>query len=234
MAGKERLEDVEEAALVPFHWVWHLSWSILTVWFVSCAIHIGYVRWHHLEPAAHMESLIGYYVDQTGGSELAIKVADKAYWLVFEATSGQRALLLAPPAGGGIRVEEGGMAAQAVKRGIWGAFRQDLIVAGYATVLLGLKLGMFLVSAVLFGLLLLAAVVDGLVQREIRRACGGNESASIYHRAKKYGMRLLPPFAAMLFFCSPVAFDPGWLFVPTAIVSAVLMLVQVTYYKKYA
>ena len=238
MAGKQQDESTEEAVFVPFQWLWQFCGSMFVMWLVSVAIHIGWVRWHELDPASHMESLIAYYVDQTGGSPLVEKMADQAYWLVFEATRAQRSLLLAPT------VQPGGRGANentnrdlhvsgAIKRSFWGAFRPDLQVAGYATVLFGLKLGMLLVATLLFGLLLVAAGVDGFVQRDIRRACGGHESASMYHRAKKFSLRLLQPFAAVVFFCSPWAFDPGWLFVPTAIISAVLLRVQVTYYKKY-
>lgn len=221
MAGKQ--EDTE-AVFEPFTWAWHFFWSMFLMWLLSVIIHIAWVRWHDLEPTAHMEALIAYYVDKTGGAPLAESVVDKTYWVV-------ETMVKLPPAQ---NPQEGDMrAAGAIRRGIWAGFRPDLQVIGYGTVLFTLKFGLFLVSALLFGLLLLAAGVDGLVERAIRRACGGHESSAIYHRAKKYGLRLLPPFSAMIFFCSPVAFDPAWLFVPVAVISAVLLRFQATYYKKY-
>lgn len=221
MAGKQ---EETEAVFVPFTWVWHFFWSMFFMWFISCLIHIGWVRSHGLEPTQHMEELIAYYVDKTGGAPLAETVVNKTYWVV-------EAIIKLPPAQS---AQEGDIqAAGAIRRGIWAGYRPDLQVIGYGTVLFALKVGLFLVSALLFGLLLIAAGIDGLVERAIRRACGGHESSAIYHRAKKYGLRLLPPFAAMIFFCSPVPFDPAWIFVPVAVSSAVLLRYQATYYKKY-
>ncbi len=210
---------------------WRLVMAMLVLWFVSVAIQIGWVRWHHLNPAQHMESLIGYYVDQSKGENAYVElIADKAYWLVFEATSAQSLMTAPTTAPKGAVAPNVGLA---TRRGFWAAFRPDLLVAGYATVLFGVKLGLVSIAGCLFFLLMVAAGVDGMVQRFVRRACGGYESSALYHRAKLYGWRLLPPLAAGLFFCIPLSFDPAWIFLPTAICSALMLRVQVTFYKKY-
>ncbi len=231
MATNPKERTAADAVFAPFRVAWQLCMSIIVIWLVSVAIHIGWVRWYQLEPAAHMEALIGYYVDQSQGQNTYVEtIADRAYWLVFEATAAQR--LLAKPIAAATGQPEPNIGL-ATRRSVWAAFRPDLVVAGYATVLFGVKLGLISIATALFAILMFAAGVDGIAQRAIRRACGGHESASLYHRAKLFGWRLLPPFAAGLFFCTPVSFDPAWIFMPTAILSALLVRLQTTYYKKH-
>jgi len=203
--------------------------SLVLLWGVSVAIHIAYVRWDGLDPVEHMEQLIGYYVDQADRSPLPEQIALKLHWAVFEATPAQRLLSAEPPAA---RAHDSRVSA-GLRRSIWSTFRPDLVVAGYATILFGVKAALIAMAAVVFMLLLLTGAADGLAQRYIRTQCFGHESAALYHRAKLYGLRLLPAFAASVFFCSPIAFNPAWLFVPAAFASALLLRLQATYYKKY-
>jgi integrating conjugative element membrane protein (TIGR03747 family) len=225
VASSPKDVTVASATFAPFRLSWRICMSLLILWFVSVATHMTYVRWHQLDAAPHMEGIIGYYVDAAGNNPLLEKVATKTYWLVFEATQAQS--MLSKPAG------EGNTLGKAVRRAVWAGFEGDLAVAGYATVLFGIKLAIMALAAPLFVILMAVAVIDGGVQRFIRKACGGMESAAIYHRAKLYGVLMLPPFAATLFLCVPVAFDPAWIYVPTAVLSAILLRFQMTYYKKY-
>ena len=64
-------------------------------------------------------------------------------------------------------------------------------VAMIGTQLLGVRLATLGMMAPLLMLVYLVAAADGLTQRAIRRACGGRESASIYHRAKHLQVMLL-------------------------------------------
>lgn len=232
MATNPKEPTATDAVFAPFSTAWHLGMSILVLWAAMVAIHVTWVRWHHLEAAPHMEALIGYYVDQSKGHSAYVeRIAETAYYVVFEATQAQR--MLAQPSSQATVGYPSKTVGQATRRAFWAAFKPDLLVAGYATVLFGVKLGLVLVGGLFFAILMLAAGMDGFVQRYIRRACGGYESAALYHRAKLYGWRLLPPAAAGIFFCWPVAIDPAWIFLPTALASASLLRLQVTYYKKY-
>lgn len=120
-----------------------------------------------------------------------------------------------------------------VKTSIWLSFKPEIEVLLYNSILFAAKLGVVVGLAPIYVLWMVVFGVDGLVQRYVRRACGGHESASIYHRAKLYGTKLLPPLAALIFLCSPVAVPALWVFVPSALISALLIRVQATYYKKY-
>lgn len=228
MASKPQEPSVGAAIFAPFKLIYRLIFSITLLWFTSVVVHIAWVNWHKLPVETHMEELIGYYVDRTVQSGLVEKMATSSYWLVFQATNAQKLLLSAPT-----QPRDSIALAHGLRRGFWAAFKPELKVAAYATVLFGVKLGVLLLALPLLALLLLCFGVDGIVQRYIRRACGGHESAALYHRAKLYGTKLLPPFAGVIFLCSPVAFEPAWLLIPVTLVCAWMLRIQTTYYKKY-
>lgn len=228
MASNQPENTIAAATFAPFKLASRVLFSISLIWFTSLAVHIGWVNWNKLPVENHMEKLIGYYVDHAPSKGFVEKLAIDAYWLVFEATSAQRKLATAPT----VKYDNMNLAPR-LRGGIWAAFKPELKTAAYATVLFGVKLGVLLLALPLLGVLLLCFGVDGMVQRYIRRACGGHESAALYHRAKFYGVKFVPPFAAVVFLCSPVAFEPALLFIPVTLFSALLLRVQTTYYKKY-
>ena len=79
--------------------------------------------------------------------------------------------------------------------------------------------------------LLVAAIVDGLVQRYVRRESAGRESSGLYHRVKH--MQLVGGcLLGMVYITVPVALDPRWLFVWVAGVAG-LAFMQAKLYKKY-
>ena len=57
-------------------------------------------------------------------------------------------------------------------------------VSMIGTQLLGVRLATLALMVPLLVLIYVVSAADGLTQRAIRRACGGRESASLYHRAK--------------------------------------------------
>lgn len=98
--------------------------------------------------------------------------------------------------------------------------------------LAGLRLGMLLACLPAALLFYLAGFYDGLVERAIRRDCGGRESATIYHRAKY--LQLLGLCIASLLFVAwpgPVAYPAAPLLIGGA--TGVLARIQWKFYKKY-
>jgi integrating conjugative element membrane protein (TIGR03747 family) len=83
-----------------------------------------------------------------------------------------------------------------------------------------------------FALVCLVAFIDGLVERDIRRACGGTESAMIYHNTK----RLVKP-AIMLSFgiymTSPFSIHPTIIFLPIMALVGISIFFAAKYFKKY-
>jgi hypothetical protein len=85
----------------------------------------------------------------------------------------------------------------------------------------------------LLSVLYAVALADGLVQRAIRRASGGRESASLYHRAKHLQVVALAAGVAVTLLW-PGMLNPVWVWMPIAVLIAGLARVQWTYYKKHA
>ena len=112
------------------------------------------------------------------------------------------------------------------------AHREAIETAMLGTQLLGVRAAILARFAPLLMLLYAVGAADGLARRAIRRACGGRESASLYHRAKYLqlavvglgGLVLLMWPAALLWqLCVPGG----------ALLTSGLASVQWTYYKKH-
>lgn len=83
-----------------------------------------------------------------------------------------------------------------------------------------------------FVLVGVVAFIDGLVERDIRRACGGIESAMIYHRSK----RLIAPLTMLsfgLYMTLPFSVHPTLVFLPIMTVVGYMIFMTVKSFKKY-
>ena len=119
-----------------------------------------------------------------------------------------------------------------IVRNFYIANREAIEVAMIGTQLLGVRLATLALVLPLLVLIYLVAVADGLTQRAIRRASGGRESASLYHRAKHMQVAVvITMFLVVLVWPLPV----DWLLVglPFAITVGVLARMQWAYYKKH-
>ena len=105
-------------------------------------------------------------------------------------------------------------------------------VAMIGTQLLGVRLVPLAMMAPLLMLVYLVAAADGLTQRAIRRASGGRESASLYHRAKHLQVMLLV-MSGVLVLIQPVSIDPRLVGVPVAFLVGILARLQWACYKKH-
>lgn len=83
-----------------------------------------------------------------------------------------------------------------------------------------------------FVLVGLVAFIDGLVERDIRKACGGIESAMMYHRAKRFlGPMLFLSFGGYL--TAPVSIHPTLVFLPVMGLFAVALFIAAKTFKKF-
>jgi len=95
-----------------------------------------------------------------------------------------------------------------------------------------MRLVVIVFSAPLFILLIFAASIDGLVQRELRKAGGGREYGFVYHQLKSWFKWLffLPLF---IYLASPFATHPTYIIVPGAVGVATLCFFISSTFKKY-
>ncbi|HEY5551763.1 MAG TPA: DUF4400 domain-containing protein [Opitutaceae bacterium] len=134
----------------------------------------------------------------------------------------------------GMRFAEGAALSipDTIVRNTYMANREAIEVAMIGTQLLGVRLATLAFTAPLLALVYVVAATDGLTQRAIRRACGGRESASLYHRAKHSQVVLVAMVGAMSLI-QPVSIDPRLIWVPCAVLVGILARLQWAYYKKH-
>lgn len=134
----------------------------------------------------------------------------------------------------GIRFAEGAALSipDTIVRNTYVANRDAIEVAMIGTQLLGVRLATLAMMVALLALIYLVSAVDGLTQRAIRRASGGRESASLYHRAKHLQVALMAIglLTALLW---PATLDVRWIGLPLAATLGVLTRLQWAYYKKH-
>jgi hypothetical protein len=107
-----------------------------------------------------------------------------------------------------------------------------LQVAVLATKLYGLRLALWLSAIVPIALGYMVGMVDGLIERSIRRHSGGRESATLYHRAK-YAIAGAVGLWLFAYVCVPMALELRWGSWVAAGSIGILSRLQWKYYKKY-
>ena len=110
--------------------------------------------------------------------------------------------------------------------------REGIEAAMVGTQLLGVRAAILARFAPLLLLLYAVGAADGFTQRAIRRACGGRESASLYHRAKYLQVAVLGLGGVdLLLWPGPVLWERYAAL--GALLTGGLASVQWAYYKKH-
>ena len=81
-------------------------------------------------------------------------------------------------------------------------------------------------------LLVREAVVDGLVQRDLRRWGGGRESSFVYHYAKKAALPLVV-MTWVTYLALPFSLHPSFVILPFATLFALTVVVTASTFKKF-
>ena len=134
----------------------------------------------------------------------------------------------------GLRFAEGAALSipDTIVRNTYIANREAIEVAMIGTQLLGVRFVTLAMLAPLLALIYVVAGVDGLTQRAIRRACGGRESASLYHRAKHLQVALMA-IGLLTVLLWPASVDVRWIGLPLAATLGIATRLQWAYYKKH-
>jgi integrating conjugative element membrane protein (TIGR03747 family) len=94
------------------------------------------------------------------------------------------------------------------------------------------RLAILCLATPLFILLSLVGLVDGLVQRDLRRWGGGRESSYVYHYAKRSVWRFVLA-AWVSYLALPVSLHPIFIVLPFAILFAMSISLTASRFKKY-
>ena len=107
-----------------------------------------------------------------------------------------------------------------------------LLIVVNITQLVGARLAIVVLSLGVFALAAVMGLIDGLVQRDLRRFGGGLESGFLYHHLKT-GLKPLLIAPMLIYLTWPAPLSPTWVFVPPAIGLGVLVALTVAKFKKY-
>jgi len=107
-----------------------------------------------------------------------------------------------------------------------------LVAAMFILVMFFIRLAILFLSLPAFILFGVVGVSDGLMQRDLRRWCGGNESAFIYHWAKRFAVPVLV-IGWILYLAIPTSIHPNYIITPFAVLFGLVLMVMSSKFKKY-
>jgi integrating conjugative element membrane protein (TIGR03747 family) len=162
---------------------------------------------------------------QGGAAGMVTGTANVLYDLVFRFT-GVHDMVLRFAEGAALSIPD------TIVRNFYVANREAIEVAMMGTQLLGVRLATLAMIGPILSMVYIVAATDGLTQRAIRRACGGRESGSLYHRAKHLQVALIV-MAVLTGLLWPLVTEIRWIGMPLTAALGVLSRLQWAYYKKH-
>jgi integrating conjugative element membrane protein (TIGR03747 family) len=160
-------------------------------------------------------------------ARFARSVADTIYYALFELTRIVDALdwLSRPPAAG----EEG---FRPKLHRLYRPIADFVVAAMQITQVFSVRLAILTLATPVFLLFTLVALVDGFVQRDLRRWGGGRESSFVYHWAKRSALPLLI-LSWVVYLALPFSLHPTFVILPFATLFALSVVVTASSFKKY-
>ena len=107
-----------------------------------------------------------------------------------------------------------------------------LLAAVFVLVMFLCRMAILFLSIPVFMMFGLVGLSDGLMQRDLRRWCGGNESGFVYHWAKKFALPILIA-AWVLYLAIPSSIHPNFIITPFAVLFGLALMVMSSKFKKY-
>jgi len=215
-----------------------ISWLFLALFFSILTEWVGMRFWWPEQGLAHsramLEAEIGYLgtdlkrsLVSSDPARLANRVATKTHDILFVRTG--LVDLLA-------RIEvQPALTAQGPSAGLHDLLRpalQYVIAAMQVTQVFAVRLAILTLAAPVFGLISLVALVDGFVQRDLRRWGGGRESSFVYHWAKRSALPLLV-LSWVIYLALPVSLPPSFVMLPFVVLFGFSVAVTASSFKKY-
>jgi uncharacterized membrane protein len=216
-----------------FFWVLdlviHLAlWVVLVTFLAVLAdIVMAYTLWRD-DPVGWIQGLVRYYLAQTTAPDVGRKAADGLYWMWFGWTgidASVRAYIAGAMPSNGLQTAFG--------RLLFGDGATVVVLAMYGVKLVAIRGAMLLMTIPQFALAMFVGLADGLVARYIRRAQGGHESATRYHRAKRLLAFGLIPLLSTIWLLAPIRMGITALVCPVSLVVFFAFRTLAKFYKKY-
>jgi integrating conjugative element membrane protein (TIGR03747 family) len=220
------------AAAKVVQWVlFALVSSILIEW-------VGMVLWWPDEGLEHSRTMLATeisYLDTdfrrsvvtSDPARFAKRLADNSYHYLFEVTRFVDFIRwVSPPP----MPNEQGLR-PALHR-LYHRMAEFVIAMMQVTQVFSVRLAILTLALPIFLLFSLVALVDGLVQRDVRRWGGGRESSFVYHYAKKAALPLVA-LSWVIYLALPFNLHPTFVVLPFATLFALTVAVTASTFKKY-
>jgi len=215
-----------------------IQWLLLSLVFSILIEWAGMMLWWPDEGIEHSRTMLAReisYLDTdfrrsvvtSDPARFAKRVADNTYHILFEVTRLVDFIqwVSPPPA-----TNERGLRVTLHK--IYHPIAEFVIAMMQVTQVFSVRLAILTLAMPVFLLFSLVALVDGLVQRDLRRWGGGRESSFVYHYAKKAALPLVV-MSWVVYLAMPFSLHPTFIVLPFAAMFALSVAVTASTFKKY-
>jgi integrating conjugative element membrane protein (TIGR03747 family) len=215
-----------------------IQWVLLSLVFSIIIEWIGLVLWWPEEGIEHSRTMLARevsYLDTdfrrsvitSDPARFAKRFADNTYHYLFEVTRFVEFIrwVSPPPV-----MNEQGLRVTLYK--IYHSIAEYVIAMMQVTQVFSVRLAILTLAMPIFLLFSLVALVDGLVQRDLRRWGGGRESSFVYHYAKKAALPLVV-ITWVVYLALPFSLHPSFIVLPFAAMFALTVAVTASTFKKY-
>ena len=215
-----------------------IQWLLLSLLFSIIIEWVGMVLWWPDEGLDHSRTMLTSeisYLDNdfkrsvvtSDPAQFAKRFADNTYHYLFEVTRFVDFIRwVSPPP----TTSEQGFRPKLHK--IFNPIAEFVIAMMQVTQVFSVRLAILSLATPVFLLFSLVALVDGLVQRDLRRWGGGRESSFVYHYAKKAVLPLVV-ITWVTYLALPFSLHPTFIVIPFAALFAFAVAVTASTFKKY-
>ena len=215
-----------------------IRWLMLSLLFSVVIECVGMVIWWSELGLDHSRQMLAQeleYLDQdfrhsvltSDPGRFARTMAERSHYLLFELTGVLRlsAWLSRPPAN-----DETGTRPKLHQ--VYRSIARFMMAAIQIVQVFSVRLAIMCLATPVFLLFSLIGLVDGLVQRDLRRWGGGRESSYLYHYARNSVWMFM--LSAWVFYLAlPISLHPVFIVLPFAILFAISISVTASTFKKY-
>ena len=214
-----------------------IQWLLLSLLFSILVEWAGMVLWWPDEGLDHSRAMLATeisYLDTdfrrsvvtSDPARFAKRFADHTYHYLFEVTRFVEFIQwVSPPP---VPNEQG---LRPTLHKIFNPVAEFVIAMMQVTQVFSVRLAILTLAMPIFLLFSLVALVDGLVQRDLRRWGGGRESSFVYHYAKKAALPLVV-LAWVIYLALPFSLHPTFVVLPFAALFALTVAVTASTVKK--
>lgn len=215
-----------------------IRWLMLSLLFSIVVECVGMVIWWPEAGLDHSRAMLSQeieYLDRdfrqsvlsSDPGRFARTIAERSHYVLFELTGVMRlsGWLSRPPSSN----ETG---ARPKLHQLYLPIARFVIAAIQIVQVFSVRLAILCLATPVFLLFSLIGLVDGLVQRDLRRWGGGRESSYLYHYAKN-SVWMFMLSAWVIYLALPVSLHPVFIVLPFAILFAISISVTASTFKKY-